>query len=76
MRTPKSLFILFLSFTIVSCWDSYQIGRDDKKEVPKKIDSTKIDSNILERPRPKPEKPKNNKALDSLKPSLAMSESL
>lgn len=74
MKFAKFLYILILAISLSSCWDSLVNGRGNKNGVPQEnIDSIKIDSSLLEPPIDKRNRPKsNNKALDTLKPKIAM----
>ncbi|KAA2218654.1 hypothetical protein [Maribacter flavus] len=76
MKCPKIIYplLLLIPFIFSSCWDSFVNSRDNKnREAPQEMDSIRIDSSSLKtRPPEKQIKPKRNKALDTLKPGIAM----
>ncbi|RRQ49466.1 hypothetical protein DZC72_02305 [Maribacter algicola] len=73
MRNPKIIYSLLLAITLSSCWDSFVNTRENKnQETQKKIDSIKMNPDSLRRPLKKQNRPKGNKALDTLKPGIAM----
>ena len=62
-----------LSIILKSCWDPYVNSKENNKEdIQKRMDSTKIDSSLLEHPRRKIKSQKRNKALDTLRPGIAI----
>ena len=73
MKSPQIFYILLLSVILKSCWDPYVNSKENNKEdIQKRMDSTKIDSSLFERPRRKIKSPKRNKALDTLRPGIAI----
>ncbi|PIB28967.1 hypothetical protein [Maribacter sp. 4G9] len=73
MKNPKIIYSLLLAITLSSCWDSFVNTRENKnEETQKKMDSIKINSDSLTRPLKKQNRPKGNKALDTLKPGIAL----
>lgn len=75
MKCPKVIYplLLLITFIFTSCWDSFvNTRKNENREAPQKMDSIKIDSSSLKtRPTEKQNRPKKNKALDTLKPGVA-----